>query len=79
VDERSVSMTYIVNLCFRAKGKRDYENLGCVDIEVLLTVKTEPVITFGGRPTRARIDQSCLVPVHASNVESIPTIYVTEV
>jgi hypothetical protein len=79
VDERTVGMTYIVNLCFRAKGERDYENLGCVDIGAPLTVEDEQVITLGGRPRRVRIDRSCLIPVHASNVESTPIIYVTEV
>jgi len=38
-------MTYIVNLCFRAKGKRDYEHIVRVDIGKPLTRKPEHVIS----------------------------------
>ena len=37
-------MAYIVNLCFRAKGKLDYEHLGNVDIGEPLTGEGEQAI-----------------------------------
>ncbi len=72
-------MAYIVNLCFRAKGKRDYEHFGNVDIGEPLTSEGEQAIRHpDGREVRVRIDQNHLVPVHGHDDEGPPVIYVTE-
>ncbi|HEV2546222.1 MAG TPA: hypothetical protein VGU20_02695 [Stellaceae bacterium] len=72
-------MAYIVNLSFRAKGKRDYEHLGNVDIGEPLTSEGEPTIKLpDGREVRVHIDQSHLIPVHGHDTEDPPVIYVTE-
>lgn len=72
-------MAYIVNLCFRAKGKLDYEHLGNVDIGEPLTGEGEQAIRHpDGREVRVRIDQNHLIPVHGHDAEGPPVIYVTE-
>ncbi len=73
-------MTYVVNLCFRAKGEHDYEHIGRVDIGEPLTHATERIIRLPKRrKVRVRIDHNHLIPVHMAGVESVPVIYVTEV
>lgn len=72
-------MTYVIDLCFRAKGRRAYEHLGKVDIGEALTSDEEQTIRLpDGREVRVRVDESHLIPVHPHDTESPPVIYVTE-
>jgi len=62
-------MTYIVNLCFRAKGKRDYEHLGRMGVGKPLTRKTDQVIKLSDRhEVRVRVDKNHLIPAHPPDV-----------
>lgn len=73
-------MTYLINLCLRAKGEREYAHLGLVDIGEPLTSDREQTIKLPqGREVRVHIDQNHLIPVHERDVDSPPVIYVTEV
>jgi hypothetical protein len=59
----NLRMTYIVNLCFRAKGKRDYEHIGRVDIGKPLTRKPGQLINVSDRhEVRVRVDKNHLIP-----------------
>lgn len=72
-------MTYLINLCFRAKGKNTYEHLGSVDIGEPPSSEHEQTIKLPeGREVRVQIDHNHLIPVHAHDIESPPIIYVTE-
>ncbi len=72
-------MAYVVNLCFRAKGRQDYEHLGNVDIGEPLASERELTIKLpDGREVQVCIDQAHLIPVHGHETEGAPIIYVTE-
>jgi hypothetical protein len=62
-------MTYIVNLRFRSKGKRDYEHTGRVDIGKPLTRKPDQVVKVSDRhEVRVRVDKNHVIPTHPPDV-----------
>jgi hypothetical protein len=72
-------VTYVINLCWRAKGNHDYAYLGEVDVGEPLTSEHEQTIKLPpGREVRVRIDHCNIVPVHPQDAEGRPVFYLTE-
>ncbi len=72
-------MPYLVDLCLRPKGQREYHHLGAVDIGEPPGIEAEQTISLPGRGmVRVRIDKNHLIPVHEYGRENPPVLYVTE-